>query len=371
MQGVSLFIGVKTSSSKDWATVYHCDIWGLREQKLQRLKAGDLDFTELKPNSKMAYFIPISSEDDIIYETGISVVDLFSVYVSGIQTNNDDAAVTATRDELVKRINIVKNATSDKPICDLWKKFSRGQTAESIQNDVLSSGGEITLLSYRPFDKRWTFYSGNSCGWMLWPREKKTIGLLQEPTTPIGKNIGLVFARTAPIAYDYAMVFIADTIIDQSALSTLSSTYGYIAPLYLHNDNGVGDEWTPNFVPDSLAMLAEHMSEKPKPIEIFDYIYGVLYNPVYRERFNEFLKRDFPRVPVINNETDKDNPDSFYISEDMLRAYVEAGERLRKLHLMQIKTPAQLIIEPNTSEDMEIGSVKYKDGDLQLNSNKK
>jgi hypothetical protein len=62
---------------------------------------------------------------------------------------------------------------------------------------------------------------------------------------------------------------------------------------------------------------------------------------------------------------------AFHVSEDMFRAYAAAGERLRKLHLMQVKVPAELGIEPNTSDDMEIGSIKYKDGVLHLNASKR
>ncbi|MCL1810284.1 MAG: hypothetical protein FWG42_11055, partial [Clostridiales bacterium] len=99
--------------------------------------------------------------------------------------------------------------------------------------------------------------------------------------------------------------------------------------------------------------------------------YGILCDPVYRERFNEFLKRDYPRVPIINAPEDCGNPNAFYVSEDMFRAYIVAGGRLRKLHLMEIKIPALLEIEPNTSENLEIGAIKYKDGVLHLNANKR
>jgi len=106
-----------------------------------------------------------------------------------------------------------------------------------------------------------------------------------------------------------------------------------------------------------LERLTANMSFTPSPIEVFDYIYGILHDPVYRERFNEFLKRDFPRVPVIEEAT--------------FAAYAAAGERLRKLHLMQTKVPAALEIEPNTRDDLEIGAIKYKDGVLHLNANKR
>jgi len=92
----------------------------------------------------------------------------------------------------------------------------------------------------------------------------------------------------------------------------------------------------------------------------------ILINPL-----NEFLKRDFPRVPIINSPEDRDDPKAFYVSEDMFRAYVNAGERLRKLHLMQTKTPATLTMEPGTSDDLEIGAIKYKDGVLHLNAKKR
>src|SRR5699024_9320918 len=33
------------------------------------------------------------------------------------------------------------------------------------------------------------------------------------------------------------------------------------------------------------------------PIDLLDYIYAVLHSPAYREKYKEFLKIDFPRVP--------------------------------------------------------------------------
>jgi len=108
---------------------------------------------------------------------------------------------------------------------------------------------------------------------------------------------------------------------------------------------------------------------KPTPIEIFDYIYGILYDPIYRKRFDDYLSRDFPRIPIIN--APKESAGDFIVSEEMFRAYVSAGKRLRKLHLMQDKTPAPIEIDPTTATDLEIGAIKYKNGVLQLNPNKK
>ena len=198
MQGVALFIGLKTSKSTNWAKVYYADVWGNRASKLEELTKGNLEFEELKLDHKMAYFVPFGNDSEKdSYEKGISVAELFPTNVTGIVSGRDEVAIAPSREELNRRIAIVKNAAIDKSINDLWGKYSRGQSAEKIRIDILSDG-KITPISFRPFDDRWTYYSGNSCGWILWPREKATMGhLLNEPTTPIGANIGLVFCKTS------------------------------------------------------------------------------------------------------------------------------------------------------------------------------
>lgn len=98
-------------------------------------------------------------------------------------------------------------------------------------------------------------------------------------------------------------------------------------------------------------------------------MYGILHDPVYCEKYDEFLRRNFPRVPIINDPAAVKDKDAFFVSEELYRAYIAAGERLRKLHLM--KVPVELTLEPNTPDDMEIGAVKYKNGSLQPNAKKR
>ena len=353
MQGVSLFIGMKKTTNPAWAKVYHCDLWGKRELKFHFLEYTELEFTALNPDQKMAYFVPFGSEDKELYESGVSIAKLFPVNVTGILSGNDNAAYAPTKEEITRRVNIVKNATNKTTIHELWGDKN---PTDTIQDDVLSPDGVMTSISYRPFDERWTYYSGNSCGWLWRPREKTTMGtLLSTSATPIGRNHGLVYTRGDSTPNKFSMLFISDKPIDNRLTAAQTAGVAAIAPLYLYSE--LDNAWIPNLDPESLAKLTANMSFQPSPIEVFDYIYGILHDPVYRERFNEFLKRDFPRVPVIEEST--------------FAVYVAAGERLRKLHLMQIKVPAELEIEPNTSDDMEIGAIKYKDCVLHLNANKR
>ena len=368
MQGVSLFIGVKKTKITNWAKVYYADVWGTRDSKLAQLEKGNLSFSELEMDPKMAYFIPFGGGDKSAYEKGISISDLFPTSVTGIISGNDKAAIAPTKKELEKRLNIVKNAIDEKPITELWGKYSRGQSAEKIQSDVLSDG-VITALSFRPFDSRWTYYSGNSCGWILWPREKSTMGhLLAESTTPIGQNIGLVFCKTSR---SFFSPFVSKNIIAHRLFSAMCEIT-YIAPLYLQSQNDlVGESWTANINNDAYQMLTQYLTEKPSPIEVFDYVYGILHDPIYCEKYGQYLCRDFPRVPIVNDKNAENVDEAFFVSESMYHEYVSVGEQLRKIHLMDVKMPASISLDPNTPDDLEIGTVKFKNGGVQLNSNKR
>ena len=369
MQGVALFIGVKKTKKPTWAKVYYADVWGTREVKLDTLAKGNLSFAELKMDPKMAYFIPFDNSDKAQYEKGISIAELFPTNVTGIISGNDKTAVAPTRAELTRRMDIVRYATDDKPIVDMWGKFTTGQTAEKIQNDVIDGNGVVTPIAFRPFDNRWTYYSGNSCAWVFRPREKSTMGhLLANPTSPIGSNIGLVFCKTSR---SFFSPFVSKSIIAHRLFSAMCEIT-YIAPLYLRSESEMeGETWTANIDAAIYDKLTQHMAEKPDPIDVFDYVYGILHDPAYCEKYKEYLCKDFPRVPIINDPSHDGDADAFFVSEELYRAYVAAGQRLRKLHLLQSKTPVELTLDPNTSDDMEIGAAKYKNGVLQLNANKK
>src|SRR6185312_4045634 len=58
------------------------------------------------------------------------------------------------------------------------------------------------------------------------------------------------------------------------------------------------------------------------PEDAFAWLYAVLHAPSYRERYAEFLKMDFPRVPLTSNG-------------DLFRALAGYGDALIALHLME------------------------------------
>ncbi len=142
-----------------------------------------------------------------------------------------------------------------------------------------------------------------------------------------GENIALLFGRQNKTGQndDY---FVADTISEMKcAERTIQS---YQAPLYLYPDEQDLDQTRQvNFEPKLFAKIktvATHpVHGTPNEVQVFDYIYGVLHCPAYRETYSEFLKIDFPRIPWPAT------PDEFWDVS-------AKGTTLRKLHLMDPAT---------------------------------
>ena len=73
---------------------------------------------------------------------------------------------------------------------------------------------------------------------------------------------------------------------------------------------------------DLVAALAKAYGREPSPEEIFHYVYAVLYAPTYREKYAEFLRLDFPRIPFTSDP-------------ELFKKMAELGGRLVELHLLR------------------------------------
>lgn len=93
------------------------------------------------------------------------------------------------------------------------------------------------------------------------------------------------------------------------------------------------------------------------PIDILDYIYAVLHSPAYREKYKEFLKIDFPRVPYPTH------PKQFY---DL----VDLGSQLRKLHLLESEETEKYITQYPIDGNNEVGKIVYEDEKVFINYEK-
>ncbi len=328
-QGVSIIIAWKQKREKDTdkplAKVFRGDLWGSSEEKFDTLETTNLDsnlFNKIPPHNPDYYFT--TQEYDILekqeYEKGFMITELMPEKSVGVVTARDKLTINWNKDVLLEKITDFANIDTE----DAREKYKLGDDSRDwnlarAQADV-GKKPDITKLkeiNYRPFDTRWTYYTGKSKGFYASPCKSIMHHFLEEG------NLGLVTQRNTPHDGDWTDVFVTTGITDVHITGSQSSVF----PLYLHpNGKSFDADIRPNMnetICKKIVELATHAKNgEPTPIAIFDYIYGILHSPSYRELYSEFLKDDFPRIPYPQN------PPEFW-------SLAVKGRKLRELHLMQ------------------------------------
>jgi predicted helicase len=163
-----------------------------------------------------------------------------------------------------------------------------------------------------------------------------------------GENISLIASkinRQSSLGY----FFVSKEITDFHILDTAGdSTFQF--PLYLFKDSGT---CTPNLKKEIVDKI-EKVVGKLSPEDIFYYIYAVLYSPSYREKYKEFLKKDFPRVPYPKNAK------SF-------KKLVAFGTELCSLHLLESQKVSKFLTTYPVGGSNIVENPIYKDGRVFIN----
>ena len=346
-QGVSINIFIKTKNKQlgELAQVFHIDKYGKRESKYKFLlenKLFDLKWKVLEPKSPYYFFVPKSEDNKEEYEKGFAVNEIFNGNVTGIVTARDSLVIDIDKKTLLKRIQKFCDSTINDDEIRNWLfpnkadgKYlagdSRGWKLSDARKLIRNEKHEelIKDINYRPFDIRKIYYTPKMVDW---GRENVMRNFLK------GENVGLVVARQS-ITDNWSHVQVSNSIID-NRIHYSNKGIPILIPLYLYLDGGREEsgEKRPDIKAHNLnekiikeisqqldLTFTEEKEEAENtfaPIDILDYIYAVLYSPTYRERYKEFLKIDFPRVPY------PENVEQFW-------KLVELGGKLRHLHLME------------------------------------
>ena len=231
---------------------------------------------------------------------------------------------------------------------------------KDLQTSNLDFVNKIVPINYRPFDTRYTYYTGKSKGFHCMPRGEIMKHLASKD------NLALVVPKQTK---DELGGFISKYIGGHKLFSAYDINYYF--PLYLYQEKtGLFDnvKRVPNLnaaildklsVANGLRFVAESPEKREAgttyaPIDVLDYIYAVLHTPQYRARYKEFLKIDFPRVPYPKNGAH-------------WTAMVKLGKALRHLHLLDDEAVADLITAYPNGGDNLVGKPKYENGKVWLN----
>lgn len=366
MAGVSINIFIKKSKNQknQFANVLHYDLYGVRNKKYEFLNNENIksiDWCEINSNEPNYFFVPKDFSNVETYESGFKLDELFSFSNSGFETAKDNFIVKFEKGSSNKLKQDIELLTAE----DLANKFGiKLSKSQEVKNDIINSS--VIKILYRPFDERFTLISKNSGGVMFRPRFETVRHLLHN-------NIGLLCCKRQT-SFDFQHTFITKLPVERCSVSLQTGEVSYVFPLYLYPETTLeGDaKRIPNLNMEIVENMAKNLGlhfspEKPDysqqteeesqfyPEDILDYIYAVLHSPSYREKYKEFLKIDFPRVPYP-----KDAETFFKL--------VNLGREIREIHLLESPVVENYITQYPEDGDNVVDKPVYKDGRVYINS---
>jgi len=347
-----------------FATVYRADLYGTRESKYAGLAENDVSTTHwqtLKPQAPFYLFVPQDETVRAEYEQGWRITDIMPVNSVGIVTARDALTIHWSREDIWRTVNDFANL----PVEEAREKYELGKDSQDwkvalAQTDLKESGlseGQLAPVLYRPFDVRHTYYTGKPSGFHCRPRGEVMRQMLA------GKNLGFATTRSTEIERGWEHLFCTNGLLTHHTVSI--KEVNYLFPLYLYTsaktdlfDDSAAGARRPNLAPEFIADFSARLQldfvpdgcgdlhKTFGPEDVFHYAYAVFHSPTYRSRYAEFLKIDFPRLPLARDVT-------------LLRSLCALGKELVALHLME-QLPKLETSYP-VAGDNTVDAVRYSD----------
>lgn len=371
-QGVAIALFVKQKKKTD-CNVFHADLYGLREVKYDWLENKNFsrkNYQAIQPESPYYFLIKRDTAKIKEYLKWKSVNEIFPVNSVGIVTSRDEFVIDFDKNILRNRISQLENMKQKDEIVaqaynlkdkSNWKLSDARKQIQKLDNWE----SFIKSIQYRPFDNRYIFYHES-----LVERTRHDVmrHMLRD-------NIGLLTCRQTSLNI-WLHAIVAENIIDDSLISNKTKERTYIYPLYLHKDKVQkkspfhtlmlfepeaeysGKDKIPNIDKTFYEKLNKTYKKKLAPEEILHYIYAVFYSNIYREKYAEFLKIDFPRVP-------------FTADYKIFKKMAEFGQQLADVHLMKSNSLDKPIAKYQGKGDNDrIEKIAYAEKDSRIYINK-
>lgn len=355
-QGSAISIFVKHRGSDSRCKVFHADLWGTRKEKydfLNKKSIQTIEWKEIKPSGPNFFFKPVDEATQNRFQAGWLLDQAMPEKSVGIISARDKTCFQFTKGEIRRVLDDFTTLPEEK----LRDRFSLGKDVRdwkvaSAKADVVEAKARdeyIVRAMYRPFDDRFTFYTGKSKGFLGQPQARIMSHLIGHPG-----NMAIGTTRSCEIGRGWEHVFVTNQPAQHHAISIKEANYFF--PLYLHLASAPGaaakaksrqkqeklfgdaswsrDETRPNFDPKFVREFEENLDLSFKPIgkgdlgetfgaeDLFAYIYAILHAPAYRREFRAPLKSSYPRIPCCKNR-------------EQFAELVAQGHELIGLHLLK------------------------------------
>lgn len=349
--GVALFFGIRKGVHRDLGRVFRADLFGSRAAKFKFLDEHSIDtvgWSQVLPKAPNFEWVAPIEDGHSTYDLGFSVSELFKFSGVGFVTARDHMSIQFEKKEVHTVLEDFLHLDSEvlRKRYNL-RKDTRDWKVELAKADVINSFSEdrIIEVSYRPFDIRWTYYTGRSKGFHCMPRAETMRHLVR------GDNLALITVNRSPAETPASYVFVTRRPISNGYIRSDSVSIDSVFPLYVIAEDG---SRVSNLNADICKRISTVVGEV-SPEDVFDFVYAVLHAPGYREANRIALKRNFPRVPYPRDG-------------DQFRSLVSIGRRLRDLHLLESSDVRRITTAfPNAGTNM-VEKPAYRKGNVFINS---
>jgi predicted helicase len=368
-QGVSIAINSSFDNGKHETVVSHTDYWGTRSDKyalLSEMELSDIKWTQLQPHSPSFFFIPFDETNLDEYSQFPSLTELMPVSSCGIKTHRDSFLIDFNKSGVLARF---EDVASEDDLTVLRQRYQVRDTPhwkfKDAQKKIATSDVApfIREITYRPFDNRWIYYNP-----LIIEKGDSKYPTLRHM---LHENIGLLASRIQAAGACNA-IFVTRMLAEmKTAEATRSCT---IFPLFLADEDHESSQHSfglfqreTNLDSSLLRQMAqnlgltksddERLSQGISPEDILSYAYAVFYSPGYRDRYSEFLKNDFPRLPLTSNLS-------------LYRLLVGLGKELVALHLIESPKLNDYITRPDGSGDFHVEKATFSNNTIWIDKAK-
>ena len=264
------------------------------EEKLNFLASisfEQVDFAHVTPDDKSNWInltdndfdslLPLVAQNTKMSKNQESEQALFKFFSTGISTNRDQWIIDLSRDNLSNKMSFFINIYNTSLIFTEVIKWS-SSLKERYNKGLKETFNEhkIKRFCYRPF---YTIFIYDSMLFIDRRGYAKQLGQEKLAIAISGESSSKPFHCLA-----------SDQLMDLHLTGD-----SQCLPFYRDTENG---EQIDNITDWGLTQFQTHYNDKTiKKIDIFHYTYAVLHNPIYQQKYEQNLKRDFPRIPFYDN----------------------------------------------------------------------
>jgi predicted helicase len=351
--GTAILFLVKTENTKKptYAKLYYKDLYGDRDFKYDFLTKNNVfkSFTEkerLEINDDHFFFEKKNFQNPKLYNKFWSLKEIFGYNSSGMTSERDFIAIQPTKEKIENIVRLFNNLSEEKLKETFNTSDSRDWKIVNAKKDIQQNFSKdlYQKIQYKPFEYYWTFYTGQSRGFIGTPSKKMMMNFVNK------QNIGIVITKRF-FGENFNHCFITQNLTNRSFLGGQS----YIFPLWLYkqngdafNGNGNGKHQVSNLNPKIEEILEKTYNKKNITEDVFYYIYAVLYSTTYRTSFPELLQIDYPKIPFAKNLQN-------------FEKLADLGKELADLHLLKSASLNKPQVKFQGQGDGKVNKPKYNE----------